>query len=202
VTSIHWALSPDSQTRIEWDPVNLVFWGNASSRLVATRLRNDFGMLWNDTGRLSGKLFAFMNGQPGVPQAADVAFGSLDRRYHLRLYDVPYSPTDPLGTWCIGAVHRERLTVDGERLKAAWLEFRRSPSAQKLRALMTHGCPLTHQVTTWKEPQLVVEALFESHARTRSVDRRQVSNAIAYQQTAAQPGVPFDGLATFIELRR
>jgi hypothetical protein len=48
----------------------------------------------------------------------------------------------------------------------------------------------------------VVEALFESHALTKSVDRPPLPNAITYQQTAAQPGVPFDGLATFIELRR
>jgi hypothetical protein len=207
MTNVHWALSADSKRPVDWDPVNLVFWGEASAQLVAKRLKEDFGLLWSDTGALSGKLFAFTGGTSGVPQDADIAFGSLDLRYHLRLYDVPYSAADPLGDWCIGGVHLEHLQLDWARLRLQHLRrelARRGPniSVRDLRALWTHACPLTHKVTTWKEPQLVAEALFEGHERTTSVDRRRLQNGITYQQTNTEPGVPFDGLATFIELRR
>ena len=195
MTQVRWALSADPGEFVPWDPVNLVFLGEASASVVGQRLKDDFGLRWRNTGLLSGRLFAFMAGLPGVEQDEDLAFGSVELRYHLRLYSVPFSASDPLGSWCIGGVHLEHLRV-------GWAQSPWHVSRRSLRELAKLACPAFHEVSTWKEPQLVVEALFAGHSLTRSVARHPLPNAIAYQQTDTEPGIAFDGLATFVELRR
>ena len=179
-------ISPD--VKIKSDPINLIFFGNASAASVESLLLSlaptpwHPARHWQRTGhwpRPSTTMLGYIDDTASGGPArwkrpdAELEIGQTysGTRIHLRLYQcfVPdrggrLTPVD-LGTWCIGAVHREHWAF-----------------------------PRWHIVHGWQEAQEFVEECFADDPRLGRIFHHDLGNAGWYQ------GYEFDGEATFIEL--
>ncbi len=188
-----WHLSPNKSTVL--DPVNLVFYGNASADTVARRILSLEEYDWRRSG-MSGIMYAYV-GDDTLPDVAprwkeadgDLALGPAmgGTRVHLRLYDclVPDRHNDgeeEFGQWCLAGIHREHAVWPGE-----------GDSIWDFPKFFRGG----HVIHGWNEPRDFIRHLFTKAGTDGGVGEvltKPVGTEGMYQWYW------FDGDVTFIEL--
>lgn len=166
-------ISPNHAKRL--DPINLVFFGNATPQRVEDCFRHRLDRTW-EGAFLSHPMFAYIDDTDHggrriwKRQVVDLTLGNVVSRHHVRIFACdrpdPDSPEGPgFGHWCIAAVHREH-----------------------------HDWPLDHIVESWDEARDLVRDAFEGCPFTGEVFTMDLGAAGHWH------GPPFDGQVAFIEL--